>query len=89
MDSTFFKLALLTDDSSALLLAAEEFRRQNEHLAQPALFDFESYNEARFVTDFRFSKPEILRLIEAFRIPTNLRTSNGLKFCGVEGWCIL
>ncbi|OXA55035.1 hypothetical protein Fcan01_10212 [Folsomia candida] len=43
----------------------------------------------RFYTDFRFIKEEILNLINVLRIPKEMRTPQGLKFLGAEGFCIL
>lgn len=81
--STFLKLALLTDDPSALLLAAAAGRKQPVDCRRK--FDFETYEAPRFDKDFRFTKSEIRRLIHVFEIPKLLKTSHGLVFSAEEG----
>jgi hypothetical protein len=83
MGSTFLKLAILSDDPFALLLASEEIRRRKTD--NRPKFIFENYEAPRFVTDFRFTKEEILRLVAAFEVPAELKTEQGQKFLGLEG----
>lgn len=81
--STFLKLALLTDDPFALLLAAEQARQQRMD-CRPK-FNFDDYEAPRFSTDFRFTKSEIRRLINVFEVPMTLKTPQGIVFSSEEG----
>ncbi|OXA38451.1 hypothetical protein Fcan01_26845 [Folsomia candida] len=84
---TFLQLALLSEDDFALLLGAESIRRRKKLF--PPLFDFALHPDFRFYTDFRFTREEILNLVKVLRIPNEMRTQQGLKFVGAEGFFIL
>lgn len=80
---TFLKLALLSGDDFALLLGAESIRRRKKMFTTK--FDFDKYTDIRCITDFRFTRDEIFKLIEVLRIPNEMRTPQGVKFLGAEG----
>jgi hypothetical protein len=89
MSNFFLKLALLTGDDLAILLASEKYK--NRRISKGPKFCFDSYEPERCKRDFRFNKSDISRLMEAFQIPPLMKTKQGLTFKGIEGnfYCIL
>lgn len=81
--SDFVEMSLLMDDDFGLLLAAEKLKCRSIRSSQ--VFSFNEYDVNRFRVDFRFHKPDVLRLKDAFSIPDWMGTRNGLRFEGVEG----
>ncbi len=87
MNSKFLKLAILCNDDFGLLLATEEFRRKK--IIVSSKFNFEQHDSSRCKLDFRFEKVDLLRLSNALGIPKHMRTTQGLKFQGIEGsWLV-
>jgi len=77
------QLALIDDDPATLLLAVNDIRRRKKDISPK--FNFESYETARFVEDFRFTRLEIIRLLQLFKIPEEMKARNGIVFSGKMG----
>jgi hypothetical protein len=78
-------MALLTGDSSALLLAA--MAKDMEREDRTAIFNFHTYDSTICKKEFRFEKQDISRLYKAFGIPITMKMADGSKFDGIEGEC--
>ena len=80
---------LLTDED-ILLLMLEDCSRKSDptHLQYPR-FDIRTLSDKEFVTQFRFKRPDIRPLMQALRLKNEYIGSNGIKWSGEEGFCML
>ena len=80
---------LLTDED-ILLVMLEDCSRTSDptHLQHPR-FDIRTLSDKEFVTQFRFKRPDIGPLMQALRLKNTYIGSNGIKWSGEEGFCML
>ena len=80
----------LITDEEIMLLMHEQFTLKTEptHLNYPR-FDINSYTDEQFFECFRFKKADIDRLKFVLRLKDSYKGSNGIKWSGTEGLCML
>ena len=80
---------LLTDEDILLMLLDDCNRKSDPiHLQYPR-FAMTSFSEEEFVTQFHFKRPDMPALMHSLRLKDNYMGSNGIKWTGEEGLCIL
>ena len=80
---------LLTDEDILLMLLDDCNRKSDPiHLQYPR-FTMTSFSEQEFVTQFCFKRPDMPALMHSLHLKDNYMGSNGIKWTGEEGLCIL
>jgi len=82
----------ILDVEDVLLLLDAQRPRRNLHMEQPywqyPAFDLERIEDHECLVEFRFTKGEIYKLLDAFELPEEIRCYNGTVMQSVEALCI-
>ena len=81
--------ALLTDEDILLLLLGDCLEKPEPIHWQYYRFDINDRTDKEFASLFRFKRADIPDLMHALRLKNEYTGSNGTKWTGVEGLCIL
>ena len=80
---------LLTDEDILLLMLEDCSRKSDPTHLQYPLFDMRTLSDKEFVMQFHFKRPDIRPLMQALRLQNKYIGSNGIKWSGEEGFCML
>ena len=80
---------LLSDEDILMLLLEDCSNRKDPIHRQYHRFDIGTLSEQEFLTHFRFQKQDMGQLMHALRLKKVYTGTNGIKWSGIEGLCIL